>query len=205
MENLNEHQLTHLHGAQPVLASFDAFWCFWTFLVKIAQGMSKRLTCRRETREEKHESQNTPPSKKYHKANLLGGHRSSRIFTLKSQTCARNTGRHANWMGWALLHVATLPRSNNGNETLLHYQRMPKGGQKGGGGQYLLRGKSFRPPSPQYVLPPPNFISLVKSSRSSQNFPQVTPSETGLRGSPNMVFEGPSSRGFALRYIPPRL
>ena len=93
-----------------------------------------------------------------------------------------------------------------------HATRRPEnakgGGEKKRGGQNLTRRppteNGFRPPSPQYVLPPPPYaISLSKSLRNSQNFPQLTSSETVFGGSRKMVFDGPSSRGFAFRYVLP--
>ena len=47
------------------------------------------------------------------------------------------------------------------------------------------------------LIPPPYPISLIKSLRDPQNFRQVTSSETIFGGSQKMVFDGPSSRGFA--------
>ena len=81
------------------------------------------------------------------------------------------------------------------------------GGAKKRGGQNLTRRpptkNSFQPPSPRYVLPPPYPISLSKSLRNSQNFPQLTSSETIFGGSRKAVSDGPSSRGFAFRYVLP--
>ena len=82
-----------------------------------------------------------------------------------------------------------------------------KGGGEKEGGQNLTRRppaeNSFRPPLPRYVLPPPYSISLNKSLRKLQNFPQLTTSETAFGGSRKMVSDGPSSRGFAFRYVLP--
>ena len=80
-------------------------------------------------------------------------------------------------------------------------QRTPKGGAKQRGGAKPHKenphGKQFpTPPSPRYI-PPPNVISLIKSLTNTQNFPQVTPSKTVFGGSPKMVSDGPSLRGFA--------
>ena len=57
--------------------------------------------------------------------------------------------------------------------------------------------------------PSPNPISLIKSLRNLQNFPQVTTSETFRRVS-KTVSKGPSSRGFAFEnffgtFCPPPL
>ena len=40
--NVNKRQLliTHLFGTEPILESYDVFWCFWTFPVEIAQRMT---------------------------------------------------------------------------------------------------------------------------------------------------------------------
>ena len=55
-----------------------------------------------------------------------------------------------------------------------------------------------------YVLPPPKSISLSKSPRNSQNFPQPTSSEMAFGGSRKAVSDGPSSRGFAFgTFCPP--
>ena len=35
--HVNERQITHLIGAQPVLESYDVYICFWTFPMDIAQ------------------------------------------------------------------------------------------------------------------------------------------------------------------------
>ena len=51
--------------------------------------------------------------------------------------------------------------------------------------------------------PPPYSISLSKSLRNAQNFPQLTSSETIFGGSRKMVSDRPSSRGFAFRYVLP--
>ena len=61
-------------------------------------------------------------------------------------------------------------------------QRKPKGGGKTAGGGKTSRGES---------------LSLTKSLTNSQNFPQVTPSKTVLGGSPKIVSDEPSLRGFA--------
>ena len=76
-----------------------------------------------------------------------------------------------------------------------------RGGQNSGGGQNLTRRtpteSSFRPPLTPVRPPPPNVISLIKYLTNTQNFPQVTPSKTVFGGSPKMVSDGPSLRGFA--------
>ena len=95
-------------------------------------------------------------------------------------------------------------------------QRTPKGG--GGGGQKKRGGgakpheetphrKQFPTPltSVRFAPPPPYSISLSKSLRKSQNSPQLTSSETAFGGSRKMVSDGPSSRGFAFRYVLPPL
>ena len=56
--------------------------------------------------------------------------------------------------------------------------------------QETPHGKQFPTPPASVHFPPPHPVSLTKSLRNSQNFPQVTP-------------KGPSSRGFALRYVLP--
>ena len=92
-------------------------------------------------------------------------------------------------------------------KTCLH-QRTPKGGgAKKRGGQNLTR----RPPhEKQFPIPltsvrfaPPYPIPLSKSLRNSQNFPQLTSSETIFGGSRKAVSDGPSSRGFAFWYVLP--
>ena len=78
------------------------------------------------------------------------------------------------------------------------------------GGQNLTRrpphGNSFRPPltSVRFAPPPPYSISLSKSLRNAQNFPQLT-SETTFRGSRKMVSDGPSSPRFcfSVSFAPP--
>ena len=87
---------------------------------------------------------------------------------------------------------------------------MPKGGgQKEGGGakphEETPRGKQFPTPltSVRFAPPPPHPISLSKSLTNSQNFPQVTSSEGIFGWSRKMVSDGPSSRGFAFRYVLP--
>ena len=86
-------------------------------------------------------------------------------------------------------------------------QRMPKGGAKRRGGQNLTRRppveNSFRPPLTSVRFAPPYPISLSKSLRSAQNFPQLTSSETIFGGSRKAASDGPSSRGFAFRYVLP--
>ena len=84
-------------------------------------------------------------------------------------------------------------------------QRTPKGGgqNSGGGGakphEENPHGKQF--PTPPHLgtspPPPPNATSLIKSLTNSQNFPRVTPSKTVFGGSPKMVSDRPSLRGFA--------
>ena len=86
-------------------------------------------------------------------------------------------------------------------------ERQRGGKKRGGGGGKTSRGphteNSFRRPSRRYVFPlPPYGISLNKSLRGAQNFPQLT-SETAFGGSQKMVSDGPSSRGFAFRYVLP--
>ena len=80
-------------------------------------------------------------------------------------------------------------------------QRKGKTGGGGGGGQNLTRrplhGKQFPTPPHLDTFPRPNAIYLMKSLTNSQKFPQVTPSKTVFRGSPKIVFKGPSSRDFA--------
>ena len=81
------------------------------------------------------------------------------------------------------------------------------GGQKRGGAAKLheetLHKKQFPTPSPQCVLPPPppppcSTISLL---RNTLNFPQRTSWETACRGSPTLVSNAPSSRGFDFRCV----
>ena len=79
-------------------------------------------------------------------------------------------------------------------QTFLKKVAFPRG-QKVGVGQNLTRRppteNSFRPPSPRYVLPPPPYpISLIKSLRNPQNFPQVTSSETIFRRVSKSGFQG---------------
>ena len=73
--------------------------------------------------------------------------------------------------------------------------------QKGGGREpherTLPMENILRPPSPRYVLPWLDF-----SWKIPLNFLQVPPQKQPcFLGSPNLVFQGPSSRGFALRYV----
>ena len=122
-----------------------------------------------------------PP--KSHTANVSGGHRLDEHHWSKIVT--RTT-----------FIVGALPENAKG------------GGAKKRVGQNLTRRppteNSFRPPSPRYVLPPPPYgISLSKSLRSAQNFSQLTSSETAFGGSQKIVSDGPSSRGFAFRYVLP--
>ena len=82
------------------------------------------------------------------------------------------------------------------------------GGAKKRGGQNLTRRppteNSFRPPSPRYVWPPPPlFHFLSKPLRNWQTSPQLTSSEAAFGGSRKMVSDGPSSWGFAFRYVLP--
>ena len=87
------------------------------------------------------------------------------------------------------------------------------GGKKRGGGKKSGGAKpheetptenGFRPPLPSVRLPPPPpySISLSKSLRNSQNFPQLI-SEKPFGGSQKAVSDAPSSRGFAFRYVLP--
>ena len=64
------------------------------------------------------------------------------------------------------------------------------GGKKRGGGGAKPRKET--PHGKQFSTPP-----VIKPLTNSQNFPQVTPSETAFGGSLKMVSKGPSSRGFA--------
>ena len=92
---------------------------------------------------------------------------------------------------------------------LPNYQRTPKGGTKKEGGGKTSRGDPPRktvsdPPHLSTFCPPsPHGISLSKSLRRAQNFPQLTTSETAFGGSQKIVSDGPSSRGFAFRYVLP--
>ena len=62
---VNERQIAHLIGAQPVSESYDVGGCFWTFPVEIAQGMCPNICKVQErARVEKQESQNPLPPKK---------------------------------------------------------------------------------------------------------------------------------------------
>ena len=63
--------------------------------------------------------------------------------------------------------------------------------------------KQFPTPLTSVRFAPPYGISLSKSLRSAQNFPQLTSSETAFGGSQKIVSDGPSSRGFAFRYVLP--
>ena len=90
-------------------------------------------------------------------------------------------------------------------------QRTPKGGgQKEGGAKPHEETPQRKTVSPtpltsvRFAPPPPPYgISLSKSLRSAQNFPQLTSSETAFGGSQKIVSDGPSSRGFAFRYVLP--
>ena len=83
-----------------------------------------------------------------------------------------------------------------------------KGGGKKEGGGKTSRGDPPRKTvsDPHHLgtfCPPPYGICLSKSLRSAQNFPQLTSSETAFGGSQKIVSDGPSSRGFAFRYVLP--
>ena len=82
--------------------------------------------------------------------------------------------------------------------------------QKGGGAkphEETTHRKQSPPPSPRYVFfaPPPYSFSLSKLFRIDRNFPQLTSSETAFGGSRKMVWDGPSARGSAFRYVSPPL
>ena len=73
-----------------------------------------------------------------------------------------------------------------------------------GGGAAKMRGGGGAKPHEETLgkfCPPPPPISFSKSLRNPQNFPQLTTSETAFGGSRKMVSNGPSSRGFAFRYV----
>ena len=111
-----------------------------------------------------------------------------------SQNCFRKLCFHlGGWLCWggSPLHD---PR-----------ERQRGGGQKSGGGKTSPHRKQFPTPltSVRFAPPPPHPISLIKSLRNPHNFPQVTSSKTIFGGSPKMVSKGPSSRGFAFRYVLP--
>ena len=91
-------------------------------------------------------------------------------------------------------------------------QRTPKGGEQKsgeGGGQNPTQNSFQTPPPPHlatFSLPPlfpPPIPFLLLSTLESQNFPHVPSSETIFGGSAKMVSKGPSSRGFAFRYVLP--
>ena len=79
--------------------------------------------------------------------------------------------------------------------------------KRGGGGakphEETPHGKQFPTPLTSVRFAPPYSISLSKSLSNAQNFPQLTSSETAFGGSRKMVSDGPSSRGFAFRYVSP--
>ena len=87
-------------------------------------------------------------------------------------------------------------------------QRTPKGGGSpgGGGGQNLTRrpphGKQFPTPLTSVRFAPPYLLSLIKSFRHPQNFPQVTSSETVFGGSPKWFSRG-HPREVSLFALPP--
>ena len=87
----------------------------------------------------------------------------------------------ASWERESLVLAAQLPENAKG------------GGKKEGGGA--------KPPAQNSPLTSGLFCSLNKFLRKSQNFPHITPSETFFLGGPPKM--GPSSRGFALRYVLP--
>ena len=97
------------------------------------------------------------------------------------------------------------------NKIFVNKLAFPQRGQKKGGGQNLTRRppteNSFRPPSPRYVLPPPYSISLRKSLRSAQYFPQPTTSENSFRRvSKNGFRRAILARFcFSIRFAPPPL
>ena len=85
-----------------------------------------------------------------------------------------------------------------------------RGGQKRGGGKTSRgeppHGKRFPTPltSVRFAPPPPLMPSLLGSPLEiSRIFPQLTTSETVFGGSQKIVSDGPSSRGFAFRYVLP--
>ena len=90
-------------------------------------------------------------------------------------------------------------------------QRTPKtGGAKEWGGPSLTtyeetppRKQFLTPPHLGTFCPPSHSISLSKSRRNSQSFPLLTLSETAFGGSRKVASDGPSSRSFALRCVPP--
>ena len=80
------------------------------------------------------------------------------------------------------------------------------GGKKEGGAkphEETPHGKQFPTPLTSVRFAPSYGISLSKSLRNPQNFPQVTSSETVFGGPQKIVSDGPSSRGFAFRYVLP--
>ena len=90
---------------------------------------------------------------------------------------------------------------------LVDSRERQRGGQKSGGGakphEETPHEKQFPTPLTSVRFAPPYPISLSKSLRNSQNFPQLTSSETIFGGSRKAVSDGPSSRGFAFRYVLP--
>ena len=58
-----------------------------------------------------------------------------------------------------------------------------------------------RPPTGNGFRPP--HLGTFCPLRDSQNFPQLTSSETAFGGSQKVVSDAPSSRGFAFRYVLP--
>ena len=84
--------------------------------------------------------------------------------------------------------------------------RQRGGGKKEGGGRTSWGDppwKTVSDPPHLGTFCPPYSISLSKSLRNAQNFPQLTSSETIFGGSRKMVSDRPSSRGFAFRYVLP--
>ena len=88
-----------------------------------------------------------------------------------------------------------------------HTRERRRGGQKSRGGKTSRgdppHGKQFPTPLTSVRFAPPYSISLSKSFRNAQNLPQLTSSETAFGGSQKVVSDGPSSRGFAFRYVLP--
>ena len=62
---INQRQIAYLIGAQPVLQSYDDFWCFGTFSLETTQRMPKNIgSCRKGRREEENRKGRTPPPPK---------------------------------------------------------------------------------------------------------------------------------------------
>ena len=100
----------------------------------------------------------------------------------------------------------TGPLAETPKKVLTLTRERQRGGQKRGGGGKTSRGDPPQFPTPLTSVrfappPPPHAISLSKSHRNFQNFPQLTSSETVFGGSQKIVSDGPSSRGFAFRYV----